>query len=162
MPLVYSISRDADQRKERSQEVVRLAAQPEGFGPTGAHLKREVRVSLLFVRCGGTGSASGAGSAAALAHFRLRLLAVAQDLPDVQPVLLEGRAGRQLEAADQAVRDHGPAAVLLDQVAPHLKVALPHEPRVMVVCGHAGESRLYGQAERSGADTDPVGRAVDG
>ena len=47
---------------------------------------------------------------------------VAAHLLQVEPHLLDERAGRELEAAHQLVRHDRPRAVLLDEVSAHLEV----------------------------------------
>src|SRR2546421_6876997 len=97
----------------------------------------------------------------ALRELALSDLAEAPDLREVEPVALERRRRRQLEAADHLGGHEAPAAVVADEVSADLEVALPREVRCMVVRGQAGEPRLERGAGGGALDTDPLRIRID-
>ena len=90
-------------------------------------------------------SPSRTARAAALDAFALAVapgrLVEADRLGEVAPVARQLALVRELEAADELVRDHGPAAVGPDEIAADLEVLLPGEVGAVRVRGDADAAR---------------------
>src|SRR5690349_17399255 len=127
------------------------------MSPVGPVMATVTFASLLDLRAAGMSSRLGPASPG---HLALRRAPEAPGLLGGGSHELDPRL-RDLEPADELVREQHPSILRLGEITADLEVTLPGELRAVLVGGQAGQPRLERDADGCALDSDPPRGRVD-